>query len=136
MVCYKCKKIGCQFFRTFFIFSGYFSNILSQTIHMKKILIFKVAQMQKWMAPLERAGKTDKKWYGSIWSDENISRYEGLKIHEKWEKCWISKINVVSTLNISRTFNRIISNHSIFRSVFPVLSNGAVHFLHLSNFKK
>ena len=25
---------------------------------MKKILFFKVAQMQKWMAPLERAGKT------------------------------------------------------------------------------
>ena len=28
---------------------------------MKKILIFKVAQMQKWMTPLERAGKTDRK---------------------------------------------------------------------------
>ena len=26
---------------------------------MKKILIFKVPQMQKWMAPLERAGNTD-----------------------------------------------------------------------------
>ena len=28
---------------------------------MKKILIFKVAQMQKYMDPLERAGKTDQK---------------------------------------------------------------------------
>ena len=28
---------------------------------MKKILNFKVAQMHKWMAPLERAGKTDQK---------------------------------------------------------------------------
>ena len=25
------------------------------------------------MAPLERAGKTDQKWYGSIWFAENIS---------------------------------------------------------------
>ena len=24
-------------------------------------IIFKIAQMQKWMAPLERAGKTDQK---------------------------------------------------------------------------
>ena len=27
---------------------------------MKNILIFKVAQMQTWIAPLERAGKVDK----------------------------------------------------------------------------
>ena len=35
---------------------------------MKKIQIFKVAQMQKWMAPLERAGKTDQKmlWFDMI----------------------------------------------------------------------
>ena len=35
---------------------------------MKKILIFKVAQMHKWMAPLERARKTDKKmvWFDMI----------------------------------------------------------------------
>ena len=48
----------------------------SQTLHMKKILIFKVAQMQKWMAPLERAGKTDQKnamvRYDSIKSSRDI----------------------------------------------------------------
>ena len=34
----------------------------------EKILIFKVAQMQKWLAPLERAGKADQKmvWFDMI----------------------------------------------------------------------
>ena len=43
---------------------------------MKKIQIFKVAQMQKWMTPLERAGKTDEKnamvRYDSIKSSRDI----------------------------------------------------------------
>ena len=56
---------------------------------MKKILIFKVAQMHKWMAPLERARKTDKKngmvRYDPIKTSPNMK--EGLKIHKKSEKC-------------------------------------------------
>ena len=38
---------------------------------MKKILIFKVAQMQKWIAPLERAGKADQK--------NGMVRYDSMK---------------------------------------------------------
>ena len=40
---------------------GYFSNIPKSNLSHEKILIFKVAQMQKWMAPLERTGETDQK---------------------------------------------------------------------------
>ena len=38
---------------------------------MKKILIFKVGQIQKWMAPLERAGKND-------WKNDMV-RYNPMK---------------------------------------------------------
>ena len=44
----------------------HFSNNSKSNPSHEKILIFKVAQMQKWMAPLERVGKPDKKWYVSI----------------------------------------------------------------------
>ena len=72
LVCYKFKKIGSNFLGHFLIFSGYFSNIINQILHMKKMLIFKVGQMHKWMAPLERAGKTNQK--------NCMVRYDRMKI--------------------------------------------------------
>ena len=47
-----------------------------------------------------------------------FSKYEETNIHKKWEKCWLSKINAVSTWNISRSFHRNIANHTIFSISF------------------
>ena len=58
------------------------------------------------------------KWYVLLCSDKNFSKYKGSEIYKKWKKCWVSKINVVSTWNISRSFHGNIANHTIFQISF------------------
>ena len=75
-----------------------------------------------------------KKWYGSLCFNENLRRYEGLKIHKKREKCRVSKINVVSILHISVSFHWNIANHTIFLTSLLSSFHRCHSFWHLDNF--
>ena len=66
----------------------------------------------------------------------NFLKYNGLKIHKKWEKCWISKINVLSNWNISKSFHwNILITTPFYLPVFRALSSGTIHFYIWANLK-
>ena len=75
------------------------------------------------------------KWYGLIWFEENFSSYNWSKFQKKCEKCWISKINVISTWNISRIVYRNISNYTIFSTSCLSFFEWCHSFLNQRNYK-
>ena len=103
---------------------------------MPELPIFKVAQIKKWVAPLERARKTG--------SENAMICYVSMKTFRDTRdrksaktliNCWISIFIRFSILRISNSFHRNIVNHTIFCTSFSSSFQWCYSLFNLSNFK-